>query len=145
MQDLPHQYLVSAAADPDDPVIITSENLPRLVSAPPAEFGGPGNQWSPEHLLTAAVADCFVLTFRAVAEASKLAWTGLSVTAEGTLDRQERAMQFTAFTVKASLTVPAEVDPAKAQRALEKAESACLITNSLKAEAHLEAEVTVEG
>jgi hypothetical protein len=33
----------------------------------PREFDGRGNQWSPESLLAAALADCFVLSFRAVA------------------------------------------------------------------------------
>lgn len=33
----------------------------------------------------------------------------------------------------------------KAQRLMEKAEAACLVTNSLSAEAHLEAEVVVES
>jgi organic hydroperoxide reductase OsmC/OhrA len=31
------------------------------------QLGGPGGQWSPETLLVAAAAECFILTFRAVA------------------------------------------------------------------------------
>ena len=88
-----------------------------------------------------AVADCFVLTFRAVAAASRLEWSALECTAEGTLDRVERVTQFTGMTVKAKLTVPAGTDPAKAERILEKAEAGCLVTNSLACETHLEAEV----
>jgi hypothetical protein len=37
----------------------------------------------------AAVADCFALTFRAVAKASQLQWTKLLCDADGTLDRSE--------------------------------------------------------
>ena len=40
------------------------EGVRVIESAPPKEFDGPGDQWSPEQLLTAAVADCFVLNFR---------------------------------------------------------------------------------
>ena len=145
MQDFPHKYQVGASAAPDSHVSLESDGMPTITSAPPAEFGGPGDQWSPEHLLVSAVADCFILTFRAVSGASKLDWTRLECSAEGTLDRIERVTSFTAFTVHARLTVPAGTDEEKARRLLQKSEDACLITSSLKADSHLEAEVVVEG
>ena len=145
MQDLPHHYTVFAQADPQENVLLQSANLPQLVSAPPAEFDGPGNQWSPEHLLAASVADCFLLTFRAIARASKLEWSNLETSAEGVLDRVDRVTRFTAFTVKATLTLPAGSDTDKAQRLLEKAEAACMITNSLNADLHLETEILVDS
>ena len=64
---------------------------------------------------------------------------------EGTLDRVERVTQFTAFVVRASLTVPAGTDVERARSLLEKAEHVCLIANSLKAKATLEANVSLEG
>lgn len=145
MQEFPHHYKACASGTATGAVVLSAENLPQLASAAPAEFDGPGDKWSPELLLTAAVADCFMLTFRAVAAASKLAWTELDVAAEGTLDRVEKQMKFTAFKVSARLTVPAETDPEKARRVMEKSEGACLITNSLSATSHLEAEVVVEA
>ncbi len=141
MQEFPHHYLVSANAETEGNVVLKTDDMPQIISAPPAEFGGPGDQWSPEHLLVASVADCFILTFRAIARASKLEWVGLEVNAEGVLDRIDRVTQFTGFTVRASLTVPVGTDEAKAQRLLEKAEGACLVTASLKATCHLEADI----
>ena len=61
--------------------------------------------------------------------------------AEGTLDKIEKLTQFTEFRVTAKLTVPPGTSEKKAHTILEKAEKYCLITNSMKAEAHLEAEV----
>ena len=145
MQDLPHHYYVTAETDPDENVIIRGENLPQLVSAPPAEFGGPGDQWSPEHLLAASVADCFILTFRAIARASNLEWSNLETSAEGLLERVDRVTRFTTFKVTAKLTLPAGTDTDKAQRLLEKSEAACLITNSLSADVHLETDIQVQG
>jgi uncharacterized OsmC-like protein len=52
-------------------------------------------------------------------------------------------MQFTGLNVSATLHLPAGSNQDKAQRLLEKAEQACLITNSLKADSHLEATVHV--
>jgi len=142
MQDFPHHYAASARADAEGDVTLESPRLPALVSAAPAEFGGPGDRWSPETMLVAAVADCFILTFRAIARGSKLAWTSLSCEVEGTLDRVERVTQFTGFRVRASLRVPAGTDEARAKRLLERAEQGCLITNSLKANSQLS--LTVE-
>lgn len=145
MQDLPHHYYVSANAEAEGNIGLKADNLPLLVSAPPAEFGGPGDQWSPEHLLVASVADCFILTFRSVARASKLEWSSIESSAVGVLDRVGRqGPQFTSFTVSATLTVPADTNVEKAQRLLEKSEASCLITNSLTAETHLEAKVIFE-
>ncbi len=143
MQDLPHVYRVSAAAAPEGDVALESARLPALRSAAPAEFGGPGDRWSPETLLVAAVADCFVLSFRAIAQASKLAWLALDVSAAGTLDKVERATRFTRVDVSAALRVPAGTDPARAQRLLERAEQICFISNSLICERHLEVKVDV--
>lgn len=145
MQDLPHQYHVSANAEAEGNVALKGDQLPLLISAPPAEFGGPGDEWSPEHLLVAAVADCFILTFRAVARASKLEWSNIESSAVGVLDRVDRHTQFTSFTVSATLTVPSGTDMDKAQRLLEKSEAACLITNSLTVETNLNAQVVVES
>jgi len=143
MQQLPHTYTVTGSASQQSNVTLSGSNLADIDSAPPAEFGGPGNLWSPESLLVAAVADCFILTFRAIAAGSKVEWLNLSCTADGVLDREERVTKFTSITVKAELTVPADVDPARAERLLEKAEAACLITSSLSAQCHLDASVVV--
>jgi peroxiredoxin-like protein len=143
MQNLPHRYQVSANAETEGNVVLKADDLPQLISAPPAQFGGPGNQWSPEHLLVASVADCFILTFRAVAQASKLVWSNLEASAEGVLERADRVTRFTTITVSATLTVPADTNIDKARQLLEKAEAACLITNSLSGETHLETEIIV--
>ena len=143
MQDLPHHYVVSADAKVAGNVVLSSDGDADLASAPPAEFGGPGDQWSPESLLVAAVADCFILSFRAIARASRLEWNSLSCQVEGTLDRVEKVTQFTAFKVTATLDIPAGTDASKAERLLEKSEHVGLITNSLKAESQLQASVRV--
>ncbi|MGI9233763.1 MAG: OsmC family protein [Woeseiaceae bacterium] len=144
MQDLPHHYKASASADSDSSVIVTSEGLPSLETAGPAEFGGPGDVWSPEELLVASVSDCFVLTFRAIARASKLDWNSVRCTSSGTLDKVEKITQFTRFDVDVELTIPAGGDVDKAQRLIERAEHHCLITNSLKADTKLTASVRAD-
>jgi organic hydroperoxide reductase OsmC/OhrA len=141
MHPFPHHYAVRATARPAGSVALDSAGLPALPSDGPAEFDGPGTLWSPETLLTAALADCFVLSFRAVAAASRFDWRALHCEAEGTLDRIERVTQFTGFRLHARLELPAGADEARARRLLEKAEQVCLISASLKAAIHLEIEL----
>jgi organic hydroperoxide reductase OsmC/OhrA len=143
MEPFPHHYTATVFANLEGDVTVDSKGLPRLVSAPPAEFGGPGGRWSPETLLVAAVADCFVLTFRAIAAASRLAWVSLNCEVVGTLDKVERVTQFTGFIVRARLLVPPEINREQALRLLTRAEQTCLVTNSLKAACQLEASVEV--
>ena len=141
MQTYPHRYQVTAAGLPEGDVELRSARLPVLSTASPAEFDGPGDRWSPETLLVASIADCYILTFRAVARASGLAWTSLQCDVRGTLDRVDRTPQFTAVAIRAHLVVPDGVGEELARRVLDKSERACLITNSLKANVQLEATV----
>lgn len=143
MQDFPHHYRVTAEASTDSTVSLSGDGIETIESAPPAEFGGPGDKWSPESLLVAAVADCFVLSFRAIARASRFEWQDLSCSVNGVLDKVDRQTRFTAFEVTAELVIPAGGNTEKAERLLQKAEDVCLITNSLIADSHLSASVTV--
>jgi organic hydroperoxide reductase OsmC/OhrA len=141
MHPYPHTYVASAAAQNVGLVAVASPQLPTLETAPPPQFDGPGGVWSPETLLCASVADCFILTFRAVSRAARLEWQRLECRVEGVLDRVERTPQFTRFTTLATLTVPPGTDTAKARELLERAESSCLIANSLRGLRALDAQV----
>ena len=145
MHPYPHLYTVHARADSTGDVDIDAERLPTLKTAPPVEFDGPGDRWSPETLLCAAVADCFVLSFRAIARASKLEWQSVEARVEGRLDRVENKSRFTEMVVHATLRVPAGTDVERAAKLMEKAEQACLISNSLLAQRRLEPTVVVAG
>ena len=138
----PHHYRSTAVAQPEGPNDVRSPGLSTLVMDAPAEFGGPGTLWSPEALMAAAVADCFVLTFKSVARASSLPWQTLTCEAVGTLERVDRATQFTAFDIRARLEVPPGTDAARAHRLLEKADQVCLVTNSLRCEVRFEGVVS---
>ena len=141
MHPLPHRYTVSAEMRGQDPIALRSPGLPELESAPPAEFGGPGGRWAPQTLPVGAVADCFALTFRAIAHTSRFEWTALHAEAAGVLDRTPEGTRFTEIHLRALLNVPAGADAAQGERLLAKAEKSCLVSSSLKAPVHLEVEV----
>ena len=143
MQEFPHHYTVSAAGHLNGDVLLQSGRLPVLLTATPAEFGGHGDLWSPEALLVGAVADCFILTFRAIAAAARTPWKSLECEAIGKLDRVNRVIAFTEFRLRATLRVPDGVDVEQARQLLERSEQRCLITASLKAPVHLDTAVEV--
>lgn len=141
MHPLPHHYSVAAQGGPEGNVPVDSQGLPRLQTSAPPEFDGPPGHWSPETLLAAAVADCFVLSFRAVARASRLEWRDLKVDVLATLDRPEGVTRFTRFDIRARLDIGDAGAESLALSALAKAKRACLVTNSLNAECVLETSV----
>lgn len=134
MKAYPHHYIASAQGRTSGSITVSASGLPSIDTAPPPEFDGPRGIWSPETLLTAAVADCFILTFRGVARVAHFDWIALDCSVEGTLDRIEGQSRFTSFATSARLTVAGGSDMTKARRLLEQAEHGCLIANSLRAE-----------
>lgn len=144
MKSFPHHYKVTATAEPTVHTTLKSSGLDPITSAPPAEFDGPVDRWSPETLFVGAVADCFILTFKAIAAAAKLSWTNLACDAAGTLDRAEDAVRFTGIELYARLELSAHADADKGRRLLEKTEKACLVGNSLRFRPVVHCEVIVE-
>lgn len=144
MQDYPHHYIVKADAPEEGVISVRSSGLETLPSLAPAEFGGPGDLWSPETFLVAAVADCFILTFRAVARGSHFEWNSVSCEVDGILDRVDGVTRFTEFHVRIILHVPPGTDRHKAERLVEKSDHVCLVTNSLTAATQLSSEIIVD-
>ncbi len=144
MQALPHVYTVRASGTPTGNLSVGAGHLPSLAVAPPREFDGPGDQWSPEELLMAAVSNCLILSFKTIAAIAKLDWLSIECEARGELDKVGRTMQFTKVTTSASLVVPAPGLVDKATKLLTKAEEICIISNSLSAQSHFTCAVVAQ-
>ncbi|WP_435237607.1 OsmC family protein [Psychromonas sp. PT13] len=144
MQPLPHLYNVQIKTTPESEIKLSSQGIPDLVASAPAEFGGPGDQWSPETLFMSSIASCFALSFKAVAGASSFTWKGLQCEAIGQLEKVERTIKFTQITTKVKLTIGNDVDKQKAIKLIEKSESICLVTNSVSANVKLEYDIVIE-
>jgi len=145
MQDYPHHYVVSADAPARGIINVSSAGLETLPSQAPAEFGGPGDLWSPETFLVAAVANCFILTFRAIARGARFEWNSVSCEVDGILDRVDKVTRFVEFQAYVTLHVPPGTNQHKAERLIEKSEHVCLVTNSLTAEIQLTANIVVDS
>ena len=145
MQPFPHVYVVAASGHPAGSLELSSKGVPRLTAAAPAEFDGPGNEWSPESLLMASLSSCFLLTFKSVARIARVEWTQLECSVTGTLERHEGVTQFTKLVTRARLKVPNTTLVEACEKALHKAEASCLVANSMRAQRELQIEVIHEG
>lgn len=107
------------------------------VATPPQFPKGVDGVWSPEHFFTAAVNSCFMTTFLAVAENSKLELKSFTCEAEGKLEKVDGKFIMSEIILKPNLEIlnPNEID--KAERILQRSEAACLISNSIKSTVHL--------
>ena len=108
------------------------EPLLSLVTIPPA-FEGPGGGYSPEDFYALALINCFVGTFKVIAEKSKLSFKDLKCEGVLTVDRDEKGIPWmSVFRLKGVLSGVADSD--RAQRILEKTSQSCMILNSVKTE-----------
>ena len=141
MKPLPHRYETALSGGATGYVTVSAAGLPNLAAAPPTEFDGPGDAWSPEQLLLAAVATCFAFTLRVVAQASRVDFISLELAVEGAVDRRDGKMCFSEIVLRPRLRVRAGTERDRALRVLEKAEKTCLVSASLATPIRLEPEV----
>ena len=107
------------------------------VATPPEFPNGIEGIWSPEHLLTASVVSCFMTTFLSIAENSKLEFTSFDCPTKGKLEQIEGKFLMTEIILEPTLVITKESDKDRAERILQKSESACLISNSIKSKVTL--------
>jgi peroxiredoxin-like protein len=123
----------------------SSADLPVLEVASPPEFQGHEHTWTPEHLFVAAMNSCYMATFIAIAELSKLEVVSFTSTAVGKLEKLEgEGYRITEIVLRPKLVIRFECDAERAQRILEKAERNCLISHSINTRVTLEPEVDFE-
>jgi organic hydroperoxide reductase OsmC/OhrA len=111
------------------------------VATPPEFKGGVEGVWSPEDLLVASVASCFVVTMLAVAERRDIPLRGLEVGASGRVTRRnDGRFGFTEVVVHALVDTEPGFE-AEAEKAGEDAERGCLVAGSLDFPVRLELDV----
>ena len=121
---------------------IGGPSLPTVPVGVPPEFKGREGVWSPEHLFVASLNTCYMLTFLAVAENSKLPLVSFSSIAKGKLEKVPGSnYQITEIVVKPRVVIASANDLGRMPRILEKAKENCFVSNSIKSAIKLEPEV----
>jgi len=113
------------------------------VATPPEFPKGIAGVWSPEHLLVAAVNSCLMTTFLDVAENSKFEFINFESTASGKLEKLDGRYVISEITLYPVVSVSDPQDKERAERILQKAESVCIISNSIKSRIVFKPEIRV--
>jgi organic hydroperoxide reductase OsmC/OhrA len=121
---------------------IRGPTLPGVTVGAPPEFQGREGVWSPEQLFVASLNTCYMLTFLAIAENSKVSVVSFSSTAKGKLEKVAgRNYQITEIVVKPRVVIASVDDLGRMPRILEKAKENCFVSNSVKSTIVLQPEV----
>lgn len=132
--NIEHDYDVHVQWNIDRRGTLSSTELPVTieVATPPQFPKGEAGIWSPEHLFVAAINSCLMTTFLAIAENSKLEFSDFDCKATGKLAMIDGKYLMTEVTLMPVVTIVHEKDKERAERILQKSETACLISNSVK-------------
>ena len=121
---------------------LKAPTLPAVSVGAPPEFNGREGQWTPEHLFVASINTCFMLTFLAIAENSKLPLVSFTSTAKGKLEKVAGSgYEITEIVVKPRIVIASFEDLGRMPRVLEKAKENCFISKSIKSTVRLEPQI----
>lgn len=116
----------------DHPVLATS--------SAPAYKGNP-TRWNPEELLGAALANCHMLTFLALAQKAQIDVRSYTDHATAVLEMADGFMRVTKITLAPTITVAAGADEGNVKTLFEKAHKYCFVANSIRS--HVEMQPTI--
>jgi organic hydroperoxide reductase OsmC/OhrA len=109
----------------------------------PQAFGGVGGRWTPEELLLASLASCYITTFSSLAEASGFDYIDLEVEVKGMFVEVSSGFAFTEILICPKLTISVEPEKPKAVSLLLTAKTLCLVARTLSVEQKFEPMVRI--
>jgi organic hydroperoxide reductase OsmC/OhrA len=136
LEKITHTYDVNLAWDveQDQALLRAGNRMPILVSAPP-EFHGSDSVWSPEHLILASIASCYVTTFMYFAKLLKVKVRDLKVTAKVDIEKEGKGMfEATKFIIQPTIDFHNDPGSHIVENLLDKAKRYCIVSNSVKGE-----------
>jgi peroxiredoxin-like protein len=123
--------------------LLSAVEKPNVVVGSPPEFKGEPDVWTPEELLIGSVNTCIMLTFLSLAQARGLTPAAYESDAEGQLENVEGKFRITEVTVRPHVTINEEADLDRAREIIERAETECFISNSVKSKVKIAAEFSL--
>lgn len=111
--------------------------LPIPVSSA-AEFAGDVLRWNPEDLLGAALANCHMLTFLALAAKAKVEVKAYEDQAESILDTVDKVTSVATIRLRPTIRVAPGTSLSKVSDLFHKAHKYCFVANSIKSKVVME-------
>jgi organic hydroperoxide reductase OsmC/OhrA len=102
------------------------------VATPPVFAGGVPDMWSPEHLFLSSLSSCFMSTFLAIAEKSRLKIAHFECNVIGQVAKIDGHLEFANINLYPKVFVENAVTMPAANEVLIKAYEHCIVANSIK-------------
>jgi organic hydroperoxide reductase OsmC/OhrA len=122
---------------------LASKTPPLTIATPPEFRSGVEGYWSPESLLVAAVASCWELTFRSVADRRRLHVRDLQVLGTGHVTQLTRG-RIGFLAIELDVRIETDLgDEGLAEAAAHKAHGLCIVGQALDVPVELKLEIRV--
>ncbi|MFI8496774.1 OsmC family protein [Peribacillus butanolivorans] len=119
---------------------IQSGNLQTQISVP-TEMEGPGIGTNPDEMLLGAASTCYIITFAAMLERSKIEKVSLTMQSEALVDVTNGVFTYKKIIHRPTLvlaSITSEKEAEKARKLAVKAESSCMISRAIKGNVEVE-------
>ena len=110
----------------------TKVNHTIKVSSAPEFTGELPGKWTAEHLFLGALCSCYMSAFLMQANSAGLKFKSFGCDALGRVEKHNEVYSFTEIILKPVVKIFKSTDQEKTNRLLEKAETNCIIANSIK-------------
>ncbi|MGE7766212.1 OsmC family protein [Peribacillus sp. NPDC096540] len=142
-----HHFLLSAEwpGGRNDIGTIQSGNLQTQISVP-TEMEGPGVGTNPDEMLLGAASTCYIITFAAMLERSKIEKVSLTMQSEALVDVTNGVFTYKKIIHRPTLvlaSITSEKEAEKARKLAVKAESSCMISRAIKGNVEVELNATI--
>lgn len=107
------------------------EGKPAFEIATPPEFGGPENIWSPEDLVSSAVASCIMTSALFFFDRAKVSIRSYSSKAIATMEKLEGRLQITHIALEVTVDLEDKTQEEATQKAMKQAKKTCPVSNAL--------------
>ena len=124
---------------------IQSGNLQTQISVP-TEMEGPGIGTNPDEMLLGAASTCYIITFAAMLERSKIEKVNLTMQSEALVDVTNGVFTYKKIIHRPTLvlaSITSEKEAEKARKLAVKAESSCMISRAIKGNVEVELNATI--
>ncbi len=118
------------------------DGKPAIEVATPPEFGGPENIWTPEDLLTSAVAACIMTSALFFIDRAKIQLRSYKSKATATMEKTPDGLAITRIAIAASIELDDMEQEAAVRKAMEQAEKSCPLSISLTCPVELDVRVS---
>jgi peroxiredoxin-like protein len=139
-----HSYRVAAWWTSGRSGLAKSDSAPNAIHfTAPKEFGGLEGRWTPEELLLAALAGCFIITLRSISASEEFDFTDLEVETSGMVRKADPGYGFSEIVIRPKLKIASSKEKEHALDLLNKAERLCLVSRTIDVPLRFEPQIEV--